>query len=57
MLPFQYMSIHIAVSNRKRKPRHFSLLHLTFIDSANGSLLFVPLLTRKPTEVIRLQTD
>jgi hypothetical protein len=43
--------------NGKRKPRRFSLIPLQFAHRANRSLSFVRLLTKKPTEVSRLQTD
>ncbi len=48
MLPFQK-----AIG--KRKPRRFSLIRLPFALCANVSLPFVHLLTKKQTEVIRLQ--
>ncbi len=50
MLPFQ-------TENGKQKPRQFFLIRLLFSNSANGSLSFVRLLTKKQTEVISLQTD
>ncbi len=38
--------------------RHaISLIRLSFARCANGSLLFVHMLMKKQTEVIRLQTD
>ncbi len=43
--------------NRRCKPKQFSLIRLAFAHHANGSLLFVCLLTKKQTEVIRLKTD
>jgi hypothetical protein len=56
-----YIQIHIyiytSISNGKWKPRHFSLIRLPFAHCTNGSLSFVRLLTKKQTEVIRLQTD
>ncbi len=48
MLPFQ-------MENGKWKPRRFFLICLSFPHHANGSLLFVRLLTKKETEVIRFQ--
>jgi hypothetical protein len=42
----------METSNGKRKPRQFSLICLPFAHCANGSLLFVRLLTKKKTEVI-----
>jgi hypothetical protein len=51
MLPFPEKK-----SNEKQKNRRFSLIRLSFAHLANGSLLFVRLLT-KQTEVDRLQTD
>jgi hypothetical protein len=44
-------------SSGKRKTSRFSLIRLPFAHRAKGSLLFVRLLTKKQTEVIRLQTD
>ncbi len=51
--------MYTAVSNgnRKRKPRRFSLTRLPFAHRTNGRLSFVRLLTKKQTEVMRLQTD
>ncbi len=40
----------------KQKPRRFSFIRLLFAHCTNRSLLFVRLLTKKQTEVIRLQT-
>ncbi len=51
-----YISIYCRFKG-KRKPRRFSLVHLLFAHRANGSLLFVRLLTKKQTEAVRLQTD
>ncbi len=48
---------YMETSNGKGKPRKFSLILLPFSHRANGSLSFVSLLTKKQTEVIRLQTD
>jgi hypothetical protein len=48
---------HNQTGNGKRKPRRFSLIRLPFCHLVNGSLSFVRLLTRKQTEVIRLQTE
>jgi hypothetical protein len=45
------------MENSKRKPRRFSLIRLPFAHHANGSWSCVRLLTKKQTEVIRLQTD
>jgi hypothetical protein len=47
----------METSNGKRKPPRFSLIRLLFAHHASGSLSFVCLLTKKQTEVIRLQTD
>ncbi len=46
-----------AISTEKRKPRRFFLIYLQFAYHANRSLSFVRLLTKKQTEVIRLQMD
>ncbi len=46
----------IETSNRKRKPRRFSLIRLPFAHHANGNLAFVCSLTKKQTEVIYLET-
>jgi hypothetical protein len=43
--------------NRKQKARQFSLIRLPFAHCANGSLSFVCFLTKRQTDVIRLQTD
>jgi hypothetical protein len=44
----KYMyTVYAAVTKGKRKPRRFSLIHLQFAHRANGSLLFVHLLTKK----------
>jgi hypothetical protein len=57
-ISYVYIYIHIYIYFRlKRRPRRFFLIRLPFAHRANGSLLFVRLLTKKPTEVIRLQTD
>jgi hypothetical protein len=40
-----------------QKPRQFSLIFSSFVHSANGSMLFVRLLTKKQTEVIRSQLN
>jgi hypothetical protein len=50
------INIYAALSNRKRKTeaRLLSLISLLFALRANRSLLFVCLLTKKQTEVIRL---
>ncbi len=48
ILPFQ-------MKNGKQKPRQFFLIRLPFPYRSNGSLLFVHLLTKKETEVIRFQ--
>jgi hypothetical protein len=50
-------TLGMETSNRKWKPRQFSLFRLLFATCANGSLLFFGLLTKKQTEVIHLQTD
>jgi hypothetical protein len=52
-----YLYIYPVVPNGKRKPRQFSLIRSAFVHHANGSLTFVRLVTKKQTEVIRLQTD
>jgi hypothetical protein len=47
-------------SDGKRKPQQFFIIRLPFAHRANGSLfvcLFFRLLTKKQTEVIRLQID
>ncbi len=61
-LPFSISSViylykYSAVKSRKLKSRRFSLIRLPFSHRANGSLSFVCFLTKKPMEVIRLQTD
>jgi hypothetical protein len=43
--------------NGKRKSRRFSLIRVLFAHCANRSLSFVRLLTKKQTEVMRLQID
>jgi hypothetical protein len=50
MLPFQ-------TENGKRKPGQFSLNRLPVAHRANRSSSFVRFLTKKQTELIRLQTD
>ncbi len=45
----------METSNRIRKPRRFSSIRLLFAHHANGNLSFVCLLTKKQTEIIRLQ--
>ncbi len=51
LLPFQ-------MEDGKRKPKRFSLIRLPFAHRTNTvSLSFVHLLTKKQTEVVRLQTD
>ncbi len=49
--------IYAAVLNGKRKPRRFSLNCIPLAHCANGNLLFVRLLTKKQTKVIRLKRD
>ncbi len=49
-------NIDLKNSIFKGKPRQFSLICLPFAHCANRSLLFVFLLTKKQTKVIRLQT-
>ncbi len=51
------MGIDMEKSNRKLKPRRFSLIRLMFAHRANRSSTFVHLLTKKQMDVIRLQTD
>jgi hypothetical protein len=48
---------NLKESNGKRKPRRFSLIRLPFAYRANGSSSFDCFLTKKQTEVIRLQAD
>jgi hypothetical protein len=45
-------TVYAVGSNRKWKPRQFSLIQLLFAHRANGSLSFVCLLMKKQTEVI-----
>jgi hypothetical protein len=59
-----HIHIHIPIyimplqtEDGKWKPRCFSLIRLLFAHRTNGSLSFVRLLTKKQTEVIRLQKD
>ncbi len=56
-----YISISVyiftAVSNRKWKPRRFSLIRLPFAHRATGSLSLVRLFPKKQSEVIPLQTN
>jgi hypothetical protein len=45
------------MGNVKQKPRQFSLIQIPFLILVNGSLLFVPLLTKKQKENIRLKPE
>jgi hypothetical protein len=54
---YLYLYLYAAVSNGKLKPRRFFLIRLPFTHRENGNLYFVRLLTKKKTEVTRLQTD
>jgi hypothetical protein len=47
----------IKLKKENGSPADFSLIKLPFAYHANESLSFVCLLTKKQTEVIRLQTD
>ncbi len=44
-------------SNTNQKPRRFSTICLSLVHRANRSLSFVRFLTKKQTEIIRLQAD
>jgi hypothetical protein len=47
----------METSNRKLKPGRFFFIRLALAHHANETLLLVRLLTKKQTEVTRLQMD
>jgi hypothetical protein len=44
---YTFICCYFQMENRKWKPREFSFIRLPFAHRANGSLLFVRLLTKK----------
>jgi hypothetical protein len=53
----KYIYIYMLFKTKNGSPGKFSIIRLPFVNRANGSLLFVRLLTKKQTEDICLKTD